>query len=168
MGAFIDLTGETFGYLKVINRAENHKKQTVWRCKCRCGNVVDVQVGHLRGGKIVSCGCYRKTNSKEKATIHGSRYTRLYQTWLSMRQRCTNPNNKDYPHYGGRGISISSKWSKFKDFEKWALANGYANTLTIERVDVNGNYCPENCTWIPKSEQAKNTTRTLNNRRNSK
>ena len=69
MGTFIDLTGEIFGYLRVIDRAENHKKQTVWRCKCRCGNVVNVQTGHLRGGKIVSCGCYRKNNSKERATL---------------------------------------------------------------------------------------------------
>ena len=165
MGAFIDLTNNKFGKLTAIRRAENNGKQTVWECLCDCGNTVFVQTGHLRDGSIVSCGCYRKSNSISKATKHGKRYTKLYYVWLSMRQRCNNPKNKEYKHYGGRGIKVCNAWNEYPIFEAWALANGYAEGLTIERLNVNGNYCPENCTWIPKSEQPKNTTRTLNNRK---
>ena len=159
------MTGMRFGLLTVVSRAENHKKQTVWTCLCECGQSVYVQGGHLRNGKILSCGCYRKENSRKKATIHGRHNTKLYKVWLSARQRCRNPNNSDYPHYGGRGITFSSEWDDFKVFEAWALCHGYAEGLTIERIDVNKGYEPDNCTWITKAEQMRNTTRTLNNRK---
>lgn len=165
MGVFIDLTGKSFGRLTVLYRTANHKKQTVWRCKCDCGKTIDVQGGHLRAGKIISCGCYQRENCKRKATRHGKWGTKLYYVWLAMRQRCNNSKSKDYPHYGARGISVTPKWDAFSAFEEWARSNGYAPGLTIERVNVNGNYCPENCTWIPRAEQMKNTTRTRNNKK---
>lgn len=164
MGQFIDLTGQRFGRLVAVERAPNHKKMTVWLCRCDCGRLTEVQSGHLRGGKIVSCGCYQRENNQRKATVHGHWGTKLHKIWLSMRQRCRNPRNKEYKHYGGRGIDVCPEWDSFEPFETWALAHGYKEGLTIERVDVNQGYCPENCTWIPRSEQMKNTTRTLNNR----
>lgn len=97
-------------------------------------------------------------------TKHGHRHERLYWVWLGIKQRCTNPKSKDYPHYGGRGIKRCPEWNDYAMFREWAMNNGYAPGLTIERLDVNGNYCPENCAWIPKAEQGKNTTRTTNNR----
>lgn len=164
MGNFIDLTGRRFGRLTVIARAPNHKKQTVWSCACDCGKTVAVQGGHLRAGKILSCGCYRQENSKKLATVHGEWGSKLHRVWLAMRQRCYNPRCKDFPHWGGRGVRVCKEWDDFGAFETWAVSNGYSEGLTIERINVNGNYEPQNCTWIPKSEQAKNTTRTLNNR----
>ena len=164
MGVFIDLTGQCFGRLTVINRAPNHRAQTVWRCRCTCGNIVEVQGGHLRSGKIISCGCYKKENSRVRATTHGQWGTKLHRVWLAMRQRCNNPRCKDYPHWGGRGIKVCAEWDDFSAFERWALQSGYAEGLTIERVNVNGDYCPENCKWITRAEQMKNTTRTLNNK----
>ena len=165
MGKFLDLTGQRFARLYVVRRAENHKKQVVWKCKCDCGAVVYVQGGHLRGGKIVSCGCYQRENNRQKATVHGHWGSKLHYIWLGMRQRCNNPKNKSYKDYGGRGIKICKEWDSFVTFETWALSHGYAEGLTIERRDVEGWYCPENCCWIPRSEQGKNTRRTLNNRK---
>lgn len=164
MGVFLDLTNQRFGRLVAVERAANHKKQTVWRCQCDCGNFTEVQLGHLRSGKIISCGCYQKENNKRKATIHGLHGTKLYMVWVGMRQRCNNPKCSDYPHYGARGISVAREWDSYAVFEKWAREHGYKESLTIERINVNGNYCPENCTWIPRADQMKNTTRTLNNR----
>jgi hypothetical protein len=164
LGSFIDLTGKRFGRLTVVCRAPNHKKQTVWKCHCDCGNIVDVQGGHLSGGKIISCGCYQRENNKRKATKHGQWGTKLHYVWLAMRQRYNNPKCKDYPHWGGRGIQVCSEWNSFLTFEIWAHSHGYREGLTIERKNVNGNYCPENCTWITQAEQMRNTTRTLNNR----
>ena len=91
---------------------------------------------------------------------HGERHTKLYRVWASMRQRCNNPNEKEYKNYGGRGISICPEWEFYANFSEWAHANGYEEGLTIERKDVNGNYCPENCTWIPLELQARNRTDT--------
>ena len=164
MSRLLDLTGQRFGRLTVLERAPNNKKQTVWECRCDCGNIVRVQMGHLRSGKIVSCGCYKRENSTKKATKHGKCGTKLHRVWLTMRQRCNNPKCKSYQYYGRRGISVCSEWDDYTTFENWAFSHGYAEGLTIERVNVHGNYCPENCTWIPLAEQMKNTTRTLNNR----
>lgn len=165
MPELLDLSGQRFGRLVAIERAPNHKRQTVWKCHCDCGAEVEVQLGHLRSGRIVSCGCYKAENSKTRATIHGLRHTKLYMVWTSMRQRCKNPKNKEYKYYGGRGISVCEEWNDYAVFNEWAQSHGYREGLSIERVDIDRGYCPENCTWIPLSEQAKNTTRTMNNRK---
>ena len=164
MAQFIDLTGERFGRLVCLERASNHKKQTVWRCLCDCGKTTEVQQGHLRSGKIISCGCYQRENSRRKATKHGYRWEKLYFVWTAMRQRCKNPKNKSYRDYGAKGVTVTDEWASYAVFREWALSHGYKEGLTIERVDVFGNYEPSNCTWIPRPEQMKNTRRTLNNR----
>lgn len=168
MGAFVDLTGERFGRLLVIKRAKNIGKVTAWWCECDCGQKKIVQGGHLKAGRIISCGCYQKENNKTKAYVHGKCGTKLHRIWLSMRQRCNNKRGKDYKNYGGRGISICGAWDEYIEFEAWAMSNGYLEGLSIERINNDGDYCPENCTWIPKGDQNKNTRRTLNNRNNSR
>lgn len=92
---------------------------------------------------------------------HGRSGTKLYNTWKNMRSRCNNINSKDYPMYGGRGVRICPEWDWYPNFEDWALSHGYAEGLSIERIDVNGNYCPENCTWIPKNQQSRNRSNTI-------
>lgn len=87
---------------------------------------------------------------------HGLRKTRLYNTWANMKQRCNNPNNKSYEYYGGRGIIICKEWCDFINFYNWAINNGYADNLSIDRIDVNGNYCPENCRFVDSTTQSNN------------
>lgn len=164
MPKFMDLKDEKYGRLTVVERAPNIGRFVAWFCRCDCGKGTVVLAGHLRMGRIISCGCYQKENCKRKATKHGHWGTKLHMIWTTMRQRCNNPKNKDFKNYGRRGIKICSDWDSFSLFETWALRHGYTEGLSIERVNVNGNYCPENCTWIPLSEQGKNTRRTLNNR----
>ena len=134
--AFIDLTGSRFGRFVALERAPS-ERGTKWLCLCDCGNTKVVDAPSLRRGLSTSCGCISRT--------HGGFGTRPYRIWANMLNRCRNPNVPAYKDYGGRGITVCEQWTDFAAFSVWALANGYADNLTIERKDVNGNYEPGNC-----------------------
>jgi len=158
MGNFKNLTGQRFSRLIVIERVKNHiqpngSQYVQWLCKCDCGNEVIVLAGHLVSGHTKSCGCLHK----EKLTKHGKSRTKIYQVYRDMKARCYNPNCKPYKNYGGRGIKICNEWkNNFKIFYDWAINNGYQDNLTIDRIDVNGNYEPSNCRWVNKYIQSRN------------
>ena len=150
-----DLSGRKFGKLTVIKRAENNKHGLPrWECKCECENITLVSGQHLREGKVKSCGCFKKEAQK----THGMTHTRLHRIWSSMKARCENSNRKDYKRYGERGIKVCEEWHDFLTFYKWAVSNGYSETLTLDRIDVSGNYEPSNCRWATAKEQGNNRT----------
>ena len=152
----LNLKGQTFGRLHVEDKAESKNGRTYWNCRCECGNKKTVSTQHLRSGTIQSCGCYRLSQLREKLVTHGMSGSRLYSIWGHMKCRIKNPKDHKYPLYGGRGIRLCESWEDFEPFHEWAIANGYQEDLSIERIDVNGDYCPENCKWIPLKDQAKN------------
>jgi len=173
-----DLTGKRFGRVLVIKKDTPHvtpggQRKTKWKCLCDCGQTVSVMATNLVRGKQVSCGCYISEVGKRtgKQTIkyaidatrtHNNSHTRLYNVWCTMKSRIHNPNNKSYPIYGGRGIKICPEWENdFPTFKAWAMENGYNEEApygecTIDRIDVNGDYCPENCRFISQAEQNRN------------
>lgn len=150
MPAFIDLTGQRFGRWLVLGRTPNDKSNnTMWYCLCDCGRRQIVQGGRLRNGgsrKCIYC------NNKANPTKHGLSETRLYFVWVNMIRRCEHSNGKYYKNYGGRGIKVCSEWHDAATFFKWALANGYKEGLTIDRVDNDGDYEPSNCQFLTRSE----------------
>lgn len=157
----IDLTGQRFGRLLVLEKAETHitpsgQKIAQFLCHCDCGREVIICARSLREGTTQSCGCFRKEEAARKHYRHGGSYSSLYAVHREMKQRCSNPKNRNYKWYGARGIRVYENWNDFAAFEAWAKSSGYAPGLTIERRDGNGNYCPENCTWITIQEQQKN------------
>lgn len=172
MSKFIDLTGQRFGRLTVIKQYGVAKSgHALWDCKCDCGNTKIISSNQLRG-LTRSCGClqrekaaqYCKDNGhkhkKEKENI-GVGFERLHRSYADMKKRCENPHSKNYNNYGGRGIRVCTEWkNSFDSFKKWALKNGYADGLTLDRTNVNGNYEPSNCRWVSVKEQN-------NNRRNN-
>lgn len=160
----IDLTGEKFGRLTVIKRhpVNDRQNKPQWECICDCGKNVVVSAYSLRSGNTKSCGCYKSDIDREVNTTHGESKTRLYRIWCSIKRRCNSPTDKSYDRYGGRGISVCEEWNNsYETFSKWAKENGYSEGLSIERKDVNGNYCPDNCTWITLKEQARNKRNTI-------
>lgn len=169
MPKVVNLIGQRYGRLTVVSlngsrKNTSGKSYNYWECKCDCGNTVFHTTGNLTSGKIKSCGCYRKEILRHPT--HGETGTYLYWEFIHMRQRCSDKNKdkKFYKHYAGRGIRVCKEWDSpnaYPIFRDWALSNGYKEGLSIERIDVNGDYCPENCTWIDMKEQQYNKTCTV-------
>lgn len=168
MAELIDLTGQKFGRLMVLSRLSSDSRgEARWECVCACGNQTAALGSHLRTGRTQSCGCLTREKAAERCRSvptygnlrHGGRHTRLYTTWTNMKTRCLNKKTKAFQWYGALGVSICPEWMSFEGFRDWALSSGYRDDLTIDRIDPFGNYCPENCRWVPKSEQRANQRR---------
>lgn len=157
-----DLTGERFGKLVVLCKAEPRitakgKTESIWHCKCDCGIEKNVLERNLIYSGTSSCGCLQRECIGKLRRKHGDTGTRLYQAWENMRARCNRKSSREYENYGGRGISVCEEWqASYESFKKWALSNGYADNLTLDRIDTNGNYEPSNCRWISNQLQQYN------------
>ncbi len=154
MGKLIDLTGKRFGLLTVIKRLDSTSGHTNWECRCDCGNITKARSTVLISGHKQFC---EVCQSKLRCTTWKSD-DRIYQTWRHMLQRCENHNDKFFYCYGGRGIKVCAEWHNYDAFLEWSINNGYAEKLTIDRIDVDGDYAPDNCRWVTQKEQQNNRT----------
>lgn len=158
---YIDLTGQVFGRLTVLHLAGSIKQSRIWECDCACGNKTHARTENLRSGNTLSCGCLQperasRANKTHGATVGCRKLPRLYYIWASMKRRCHSPSSTSFSSYGGKGVIVCPEWHAFQPFRDWALANGYASNLTIDRINPHGNYEPTNCRWASRIEQRHN------------
>ena len=159
-----DIVGNRYGKLVVISRAENSKfNQTVWLCKCECGNEKEVVARNLKIGKTRSCGCLAKEKSDRLRSERGEHYGRLYNVWNSMKGRCTRKKFIEYSRYGGRGITLCEEWLDVSNFIKWSLVSGWEPGLQIDRIDNDKGYSPDNCRFVTHLENQHNKSRLKRN-----
>lgn len=170
MGAKKELVGQRFGRLLVLDESKERKHGcVVWRCQCDCGAITLISSAKLICGDIKSCGCLKvdvaRTIGKKTAFLgsdnpsyrHGQAKSRLYRIWCAMKKRCYDPKANNYRYYGGRGIVVCDEWKKdYVPFMEWAVSSGYKDNLSIDRIDPDGNYTPENCRWVTMSVQNSN------------
>lgn len=164
---FTDLTGQQFGRWTVLGLADPKKDASgreyeMWKCQCGCDNhtVKDIYVQHLIHGNSKSCGCLLRETAGNNFRTHGKTETRLYNIWCGMKARCRRKSNPAYKRYGGRGIDVCAEWNDFKNFSEWAESHGYADDLSIDRIDNSRGYSPDNCRWVTAKAQANNTRST--------
>lgn len=167
----MDLIGNRYGRLVVISRAEDHicpsgYRTSMWNCLCDCGKTKAIRGKSLVYGVTKSCGCLAKEKVSDRASKHHGFGTRLYAVWNSMRQRCNNEKHRSYGNYGGRGIRICKEWDDFSVLRDWAIRAGYdplddRDIYTLDRIDVDGDYTPENCRWVDMRGQANNKRNTI-------
>ena len=161
-----DLTSQIFNRLTVIEFSHRNKySQAVWKCQCECGNVVNIVGSVLIQGSTKSCGCLQKEmasnraktglNRKHGECVGGVNPNSPYRSWAGMLSRCRDKAHPDYPRYGGRGITVTPEWEDYTTFKEWAILHGWHKGLSIDRVDINGGYNPNNCEWVTQSENVK-------------
>ena len=153
---FKNLTGLNFGRWTVVSYAGRTGKSLLhsWKCVCKCGKIKIKTAGSLIDSK--SCGCLRTEKTIARSTTHGNSGLPEYEIWIKLKSRCLNPNNKDWIYYGGRGITVCEEWQEFIPFKDWAIANGYADHLQIDRIDNDSGYRPDNCRFVTRSENQRN------------
>lgn len=153
-----DIAGKKFNRLTAIECiGTNKNREKLWKCQCECGCFVVIRYSALSCGLTKSCGCLQKERVAQANTKHGMNNTRIYKIWEDMHNRCHCKSYHGYKHYGGRGITICQEWeSDFRAFYDWAMANGYRDDLSIDRIDNDKGYEPSNCRWATQKQQLKN------------
>lgn len=160
MGKTIDITGQTFGRWTVLSHVgrSSRSRQSLWRCRCDCGVERVVTGPSLRAGKSRSCGCLQRETTAKRQTKHGhdtrSNQSPIYRIWNSMRQRCSNPNVDGYEYYGGRGVKVCERWNSFENF--LSDMGERPEGMSLDRIDPDGDYTPDNCRWVGFREQVRN------------
>lgn len=158
-------TGEKYGRLTVLNFSRKYKGIYYWFCRCDCGKIKELSIQDLKSGNTKSCGCLRKENPS-RIKINNLSGTRIHKIYHNMKTRCFNQKSERYKDYGERGIKICDEWLGkfvgFNNFCDWAFKNGYNENLTLDRIDNDGNYCPENCRWVDMKTQRRNSRNIIN------